>query len=406
MPLNDDDPKKWIYKEHTRVKHEILEKYLKTWINVLAKWYKVCYFDCFAGRGRYTDGKEGSPLIALRAASDLKNERNHINNEIELIFIEKDKNNYENLQIVVNEELDINKDKYSNITVKPPINDEFTNVVTPLIGDYGKFYPSFFFIDPFGFSGVPMEIIKNILSIPKTEVFINFMIRDVNRFLTSSTHLRSLEELFGIENVLKTIKNRFPDMDRESALLKLYREQLKEYAGADFNFPFKVNADEKVQTTYYLIHATNSLLGCEIMKRIMNNTGTKGRFGYLGPAEGQMALANFGDLNEFKEYLLQTFNNQTVTFEQIRRLTINETPFLENDYKRGLLELGSESKVLIDGKGKRGAIKNTSVITFNPKIVKNTNEKEVENSRKHDHKELIQASSITNKPEQSSLFDF
>jgi three-Cys-motif partner protein len=395
MPLKDNDPKKWEYKEHTRVKHKILEKYLKTWINILSNRYnKVCYFDCFAGRGRYTDEQEGSPIITLRVASELRRNRIHIG-EIELTFIEKDINNYENLVQVVDEELRQNQNKYTGIKVKEPINDDFATVVPSLIQDYKKFPPSFFFIDPFGFK-IPLKIIKDILSIPKTEVFINFMIRDVNRFLGNENHQNSLEELFGLENVEDVLKKKFSNLDRESAILRLYIEQLHEHTGVHFTFPYKVNADEKLQTTYYLIHATNNLKGCEVMKEIMYNTGTRGRFGYLGPAEGQMALVNFYDLSEFKNYIMEKFCEKTVSFENIRFETVNENPFLRRDYVEALRELEKEEKIWIEGKGKKGAIHDKSMINFKPNITG-----EIDQARVHCVQTIHKS-----KPNQASLMDF
>ena len=369
LPLSDSDPKKWEYKEHTKVKHEILSKYLKSWINVLGKWQKVCYFDCFAGRGMYEDGSDGSPIIALKAINDLKQNRKHIQ-EVVCTFIEKDESNCDNLSKVIYAELSRDPTAYSSITVKPPINDEFVNVASKITKKSNKLDPSFFFIDPFGFGGIPFETIKDILSIPKTEVFINFMIRDVNRFLSSSNHQRSIEDLFGIDDVMGVIGSQYSDMDTKTALLKLYRKQLHENAGVKFTFPFKVNADKRLQTTYYLIHATNHLRGCEIMKDIMHKAGTQGRFGYLGPAEGQMVLTNFDNLSEFKNYLLNIFDTQTISFEEIRIKTINETMYVKKDYQYALKDLEDESKVYIDGKGKMGAIKDESIVSFDPKIIK------------------------------------
>lgn len=50
--LKDSAPEKWEYKEHTRVKHILLTKYLSAWIPILGKWnQRICYFDGFAGRG-------------------------------------------------------------------------------------------------------------------------------------------------------------------------------------------------------------------------------------------------------------------------------------------------------------------------------------------------------------------
>lgn len=368
LPLSDSDPKKWEYKEHTKVKHEILSNYLKSWINVLGKWQKVCYFDCFAGRGIYEDGSDGSPIIALKAINDLKQNRKHIQ-EVVCTFIEKDKSNYDNLYKVIHAELSRDPTAYSSITVRPPINDEFVNVASKITRKSNKLNPSFFFIDPFGFGGIPFETIKDILSIPKTEVFINFMIRDVNRFLKSSKHQLSIEDLFGLDDVMDVIDSNYSNLNKETALLKLYRKQLHEDAGVKFTFPFKVNADKRLQTTYYLIHATNHLKGCEIMKDIMHKAGTQRRFGYLGPAEGQMALTNFDNLSEFKNYLLNMFDEQTISFEDIRIKTINETMYTRKNYQDALKSLEDELKVYIDGKGKMGAIKDESIVSFDPKII-------------------------------------
>jgi hypothetical protein len=199
------------------------------------------------------------------------------------------------------------------------------------------------------------------------------MIRDVNRFLASSNHQHSIEELFGINDVKCRIDTQYSELDNESALLKLYRQQLHDCAGVGFTFPFKVNEDEKLQTTYYLIHATNSLLGCEIMKEIMHKTGTIGRFGYLGPAEGQMALTSFGDLLDFKKYLMDKFYGRKLSYEQIRIETVNEAFYLKKDYKEALIELEEEYNIVIEGKGKMKAIKDNSLIIFDPDIAKNNN---------------------------------
>ena len=55
--LRDNHPDKWVCREHTRVKHLLLEKYLKAWMPILGRWNPaIAYFDGFAGRGEYDDG--------------------------------------------------------------------------------------------------------------------------------------------------------------------------------------------------------------------------------------------------------------------------------------------------------------------------------------------------------------
>ena len=88
--LKDSAPEKWEYREHTRVKHILLEKYLTAWIPILGKYNsRICYFDGFAGRGEYTtDGTLGSPLIALKVADRLSG----YFGKVICFFIEKDEN--------------------------------------------------------------------------------------------------------------------------------------------------------------------------------------------------------------------------------------------------------------------------------------------------------------------------
>ncbi len=93
MTLPDSAPDKWIMREHTRVKLELLEKYLRGWIPILGKWHiRVLYVDGFAGRGQYSeeDGgrakiTDGSPIRAMRVAQSLKQRVR----EFVAIFIER-----------------------------------------------------------------------------------------------------------------------------------------------------------------------------------------------------------------------------------------------------------------------------------------------------------------------------
>lgn len=344
MPLPDDSLEKWEYKEHTKVKHEILSKYLGTWTKILGKFHNLNIFDCFAGRGRFPDGVEGSPLIVIKTIAEIR-EKMRQPDGASCIFIERNKNNFQNLQSEINIEIENSPQKYGDWLNVKYSNNEFANVASRIIDKHGEnLAPSFFFIDPFGFSGVPFEVIKNILSIRRTEVFMTFMVRDVNRFFESSHHTISIEELYGINNVQETLQNKYSNLPREHALLKLYRDQLHEEANVKYTFPFTISADERLQTTYYLIHATNHPVGCELMKGVMYKAGTEGRFRYLGPAEGQLALTQFTGISKLKEVLLNRFSGRTLSYRDIRYETLTDTEFIKKHYHEALLELESEGK--------------------------------------------------------------
>jgi three-Cys-motif partner protein len=55
----------------SEVKDELLGCYLVPYFaKLLATSKPILYVDCFAGKGKFDDGKDGSPLIALKAISD------------------------------------------------------------------------------------------------------------------------------------------------------------------------------------------------------------------------------------------------------------------------------------------------------------------------------------------------
>ncbi len=347
----DSAPEKWEYREHTRVKHILLEKYLAAWIPILGKWNpKICYFDGFAGRCEYSDGALGSPLIALKLADKLSK----YFGEFICVFIEKDKDNFGNLEKVLEREK-ANIKNWRKITVMKE-NGEFANVIDGIFKHLGKekgvLVPSFFFVDPFGFSGIPFRIIEQILSNPKTEVFFTFMVRDISRFIQLDELKDTFNELFGTDkwkNILKSSKK------PEIALIDLYREQLHEVANVEYSWPFRVCTSEKIQTLYYLLHANNSDKGHYIMKSIMFNQSARGDFAYLGPEDiatrSQMRLFDIHDIEELKKYLLEKFKAETLTYDDVQEKICHpwysEPPYIDKHFRQALKELENAHRVKI-----------------------------------------------------------
>ena len=94
-----------------------------------------------------------------------------------------------------------------------------------------------------------------------------------------------------------------------------------------------------------------------------------------------MAFENFADLSLFKNYLMNIFDCQTLSFKDIRIKTVNETTYLKKDYQDALKELENESKVFIRGKGSKGSIRDESMVSFDPKIVEEEMNGENKNSQ-------------------------
>ncbi|MBA7699489.1 hypothetical protein ES703_108186 [subsurface metagenome] len=343
--------KKWEYREHTKVKHVLLEKYLTAWIPILGKRNpKICYFDGFAGKGEYIDGTLGSPLIALEVADSLS----QYFGELICFFIEKDPENFRNLERV----LEMEQPKIRNWKKIKIIkeNDEFANVINGIFKylEKGKsiLVPSFFFVDPFGYSGIPFEVIKKILSNPKTEVFFTFMIRDITRFLK---HPR-LEETFTILFGTGEWKEMIGLPNQEKALIDLYRRQLHEAANIKYGLHFRVFESKRLKTLYYLIHANNNFKGHSIMKNVMFNQSALGSFAYLGPRDiserSQLRLFDINDIGQLKEYLLEKFKDETLTYDEVQERACHpwydEPPYIDRHYRKALKELEKERRIKVE----------------------------------------------------------
>lgn len=367
--LSDSDIEKWRAREHTRVKHELLAKYLRAWIPILGSTnLRIGYFDGFAGRGEYDDGSLGSPIIAMQVADLLAD---HYAKMV-FFFVEKDETNFHNLESVLARETPRLKNSSKMLTERR--HGEFADVAADLFGALTssgrQLIPSFFFIDPFGFSGVPFSIVRRILENEKTEVFLNLMLRDINRFLELPELAPILTDLFGTD-----LWRQLVDAPRrEPALVELYRRQLHDLGGAKYSLQFRVCETERNSTLYYLIHATNHFRGHDVMKSVMSHQGVNGTFCYLGPDDkaerSQLHIFDVNDLPQLREFLLSRFRGRTVAFDDIREESCQpwseEPPHIQKHYRAVIKELEREGLVSVrrvSSKTERG-LKERDRVTF------------------------------------------
>jgi spore photoproduct lyase len=268
---------------------------------------RILFFDGFAGRGEYFDktGKVvalGSPVIALEVANGSlehceEKKRKPYFDEFVCMGVEKNPENFGNLQNVIERERA--EYKFRDKLRVELINDEFANVTNEILKEPREagqqIIPSFFFVDPFGFSGVPFDSVKTILSFRRTEIFFTLMTRDINRSLAVPSVEEALSQLYPIPEWQQIYKMQ-DWQKRDQALKDLYIKCLLEDAKVRYAWAFRVCMDEKYQTLHYLIHATNHFDGLKIMKDIMYQQGASGEFAYLGPREaqyrGQLILFN------------------------------------------------------------------------------------------------------------------
>lgn len=142
---------------------------------------RVLFIDAFAGPGEYSKGEEGSPAIALRALME-HSAKNLMTGEIRYYFIEKEPARYEHLKKVLKKHEPELPAKCRYRLFNSTFDETLTRVLDSIDEQNRRLAPSFVMIDPFGVSETPMKTIRRILSNPKSEVYVSFMYREINRF--------------------------------------------------------------------------------------------------------------------------------------------------------------------------------------------------------------------------------
>lgn len=269
----------WDIHSQTKMKLAILEKYLAAWATILKERSDVLYYiDGFAGPGWYNDPETktkvaGSPIRAVQIYVKHKKDKGW-KYELRFINVEKDSTTFNELQ---KETSKFEKDaKITNI--EGEFLDNLDKILREIEG-----YNSFFFMDPFGISGIEFDQLTNVLKRPKTEILMKFSYNEFQRCLgqlkncddpditTRNKARKTIERvsrMMGIETEhLSFLQELFDNLEKEEGYLATYLKNLRKCKR--FVYPFKINFPGSQRTFFYLILLTDNITGLKIMKDIM-----------------------------------------------------------------------------------------------------------------------------------------
>ena len=276
----------WPLDSHTKGKHLVLRHYMGAWLPILTSWNgRVLFIDAFAGPGEYSNGEDGSPVIALRALID-HTAKSLIQSEVRYLFIEKETDRYEHLKQVLS---DLDNELPSNCSytvINSTFDETLTDVLDNIDQQNKRLAPAFVMIDPFGVSETPMSTIGRILKNPRSEVYISFMYRDINRFREHPNFERHLDELFGCSTWRQGI-DLAEGKERKDFFYDLYSNQLKAN-GAHYVVRFELY--EGQQLVYAIFFGTQHLEGCNKMKQAIWKVAPLGDFRFRGSQISQLVL--------------------------------------------------------------------------------------------------------------------
>jgi len=318
----------WPVEPHTRAKHEILRRYLQAWTPILMQggFPEIVYVDGFAGPGRYSDGEDGSPVIALRAALEYRERTGKI---IRFEFVERDEERADVLGEVIGE-----LDTPNNFQIEIRGGETFEMAFERILDSFRgrRLPPTFAFIDPFGWTGVPFSIIQEIMRNPSCEVLVNFMYEEINRFLSLPNQEIHFDALFGTGEWREGRQLAEPQA-RKLFLHDIYYRQLREGANAKYvrSFEMRNNRD---RVDYYLYYATNNILGLNKMKDAMWKVDETGEFSFSDATDTNqlVLLGNEPNFGQLRRQLLAHFGGRAALVSEIEEYVLAETAFRRAHY--------------------------------------------------------------------------
>lgn len=298
----------WPLEPHTQGKHLVLEHYMGAWLPIMTRWNgRVLFIDAFAGPGEYSGGEPGSPVIALRSLIGHR-AKGQMRSEINYLFIEDNSDRCEHLAQVLD---GLNGQLPANCNYEV-INSTFDDTLTDVLDNIDEqkacLAPAFVMIDPFGVSGTPMSVIGRILENPKSEVYISFMYREMNRFKEHPNFEKHLDQLFGCSGWRRGID--IPDgKERKGFFYDLYSDQLKRN-GAQYVVRFELYEGERL--VYAIFFGTKNLEGCDKMKQAIWKVAPFGSFRFRGSQLGQLMLGeSVVDFSPLERHLQDQFRGKS-----------------------------------------------------------------------------------------------
>ncbi len=363
----------WEAEQHTLAKHDLLRGYLQAWFPILAlgKNSRVVFIDGFAGPGVYKDGQPGSPIIALQTLVEHSSFSKLRNTHFEFIFIEERDDRFSSLEAELRRfwnQYPAGKPRNINIALH---NSSFVSVAKELITTTPFHqYPVLAFIDPFGWSGVPMDTISAFLPSRQSEVLFNFAFDSVNRFVDDRRPEIShhFPKLFGTDTKNLREARTLRGDERKNYLHNLYLSQLKKKGGFIYTRSFEMIDNKRGRTAYYLMFGTRHHKGLEVMKDAMWSLDpVSGRrfSGFAG--DQQMLFDPEPDLNSLRKALLSHFKESTERIETVRQYVLEQTDYKRSHCAEVLRELEDEEMIRCAQRQRRRTYPDGTLITFLPK---------------------------------------
>ena len=253
-------------REQSLVKHLILQRYLERFSLIIGQhWNSITYVDCFSGPWQtksdsFADSSFGIAIQELRRARDTVQERFGKAVRLRCFFLEADFDAYARLAAVPSQYPDV-EIQTRNATLEDSVDD-----IVRFVNQDRRTFP-FILIDPKGWTGFAIDVIRPLLRLDPGEVLMNFMIEFIRRFWNAPDEKtrQSFVRLFGSEQFREELIQ-LPSEERDDAAAFEYLKTVQR----EGNFPHASLAvvlhPDIDRRFFYLPYLTRHPKGIEVFK--------------------------------------------------------------------------------------------------------------------------------------------
>lgn len=345
----------------SKVKADIVAKYFSAWANVLASTSinQMVYLDLFSGQGRYDDGSPSTPLLVTENAINHTNKNVH--GKLQLIFNDAKLGYVNKLNIELDRIPDLKKLYYKPIIHNLTVDDKIIGKI-----ENPKTVPTLSFIDPWGYIGLSLPLIRSLVKNWGCDCIFFFNYRRINPGIENPLLDKPISCLF-TKPVITRLRRKLENCDpktREKIIIAEIENVFNEW-GMKYVIPFPFKSNSGNRTIHYLIFVTKHIRGYDIMKNILAKASSSAcqgvpSFEYNPCSEKSVNLPLFEmdkPIDDLKESLLSDFVGKKITMRDIYKLHNIGTPYIEKNYRDALLELERE-RIIITNRNERKTRKN------------------------------------------------
>jgi len=356
--------------DQSEVKARIVQKYFYAWAQVIMPTAqkggnRIQYIDLYAGPGRYKDGAASTPLLVLEQA--IRHPK--MSQMLVALFNDSDQAKAATLQAEIEKLPGI-----ENLRHKPVISCGEVDADAERYFSKSKLIPSFSFIDPFGYKGLSLKIIKGVIKDWGCDCVFFFNYNRINAGMTNQNVTGHIDALFGKDRADR-LRLRLPELSptlRESLILEELASEIKGLGGT-YVLPFTFRNSEATRTTHKVVFVSKSFKGYSIMKDIMAKESSTEDQGVpslaYSPADASMPLlfSLQRPLEALKKTLPQEFAGQELSVEQIYERHSVDKPYILANYKEILKLLEAEGRIVVrslHGTRRKGTFANHLLVKF------------------------------------------